>query len=141
MAADKTNFDEKRQFRRYDVDLGSFAIFRQDIKVMPGLIIDISMGGLAFIYYDGENWPQDPDELFHLFGYEFNVERVAMETVFDAVINDESNTFYQLLVQHGSEKRKIRRRGVRFGELTEKQKLGLEGLIKEFNEALENQKK
>ena len=122
-------YEEKRQHRRYNVNIGSFAVFRQDNGVMPGLIIDISMGGLAFIYYDEDNWPQDPDELFHLFGDTFNVEKVPLEMVFDTEIRDANNIFCQLLLRHQPEGRKIRRRGVKFGRLTSKQKQNLKNAI------------
>ncbi|MEJ2689835.1 MAG: PilZ domain-containing protein [Deltaproteobacteria bacterium] len=140
MSAQVPKFEERRKHRRYNVEPGSFAVFRQDNNVMPGLIVEISLGGLAFIYQKGDNWPLDPNERFHLFGDKFNVEKVSMETVFDFEIKDEKNSFFQLLLRRDPARGKIRRRGVKFGKLTDKQKQDLEGLIREFHEALERQK-
>jgi hypothetical protein len=50
MASKTPDLPEKRIHQRYSVDFASFAIFRLDNKVLPGLIVDISIGGLAFYY-------------------------------------------------------------------------------------------
>ncbi|MFC1523868.1 PilZ domain-containing protein [Thermodesulfobacteriota bacterium] len=139
MTSEHPNYEERRKYRRYDVDIGFFAVFRQDNSVLPGLIIDISLGGLAFIYYEGEDWPQETEEGYHLFGYEFNVENAPLITMFDAEVSDENHPVYQLMAKHPMGPRKVRRRGVQFGELTDVQLEALEGLIEEFHGAREKQ--
>ena len=123
---------EKRQHPRYPVDLGSFGVFRLDNSVRPGLITDLSKGGLAFFYCEGENWPMDPDEPHTLFGSEFNVEGVCMETVMDTEVEDKSHPIYRLLITKDTTGRKIRRRGVKFHALTPEQQHNLDELIREF---------
>lgn len=123
---------EKRQYPRYAVDLGSFGVFRQDNSVRPGLITDLSKGGLAFFYCEGENWPVGMNEPHTLFGIEFNVEKVYMETVMDHEVEDKSHPIYRLLITKDTTSHKIRRRGVKFHALTSEQQQNLDDLIKEF---------
>ena len=139
MTDSRINFEERRKHRRCCVDLGSFAVFSSDDSVLPGLIVDISLGGLAFYYFEGENWPVDSQETYNLFGYEFSVENVPLRTVSDFDVADENNPVYAVLSEKFHGKRKIRRRGARYGELTEEQKLKLEIFINEFNLAKEQQ--
>lgn len=44
MSGKKKSEQEHRRYPRYNIDLGSFAVFRRDKSVRPGLITDISMG-------------------------------------------------------------------------------------------------
>ncbi len=119
------------------MDLGNYAVFSRDDSVMPGLIVDISLGGLSFFHHEEENWSTDPDKRYDLFGLEFNVENVIMETVNEFEVEDKSHPIYQLMNPQGLEAKKIRRRGVKFGPLTEDQKVNLEGFIKEFFASME----
>lgn len=123
---------EQRQHPRYSVDLGSFGVFQQDNSIKPGLITDLSSGGLAFFYCEGENWPMELEKPLTLFGHEFNVEGVYLETVIDHEVEDKSHPIYKLLTTKDTTGRKIRRRGVKFHALTQEQQQNLEKLIKEF---------
>lgn len=123
---------EKRQQHRYDVELGSFGVFRPDNYVRPGLITDLSKNGLAFFYCEGENWPMDMAEPHILFGNEFNVEGVYLETVMDQEVEDKRHPIYRLQITKDPTARKIRRRGVKFQALTPEQQQDLDELIKEF---------
>jgi hypothetical protein len=123
----------KRASIRYEVELGSFAVFRSDPMVLPGLIVDISEGGLAFFYHEEDGWPQDSAELFTLFGERCNVEKVSLITTYDSEVTDKSHPIYKVLADQKDEPVKIRRRGVRFGTLSKEQEAGIETLIREYH--------
>jgi len=125
----------KRMSIRYEVELGSFAVFRSDPMVLPGLIVDISTGGLAFFYHEEDGWPLDSPELFTLFGDKHNVENVALVTTYDAEVTDKNHPIYKVLADQKDDPVKIRRRGVRFGTLSKVQKAGIEALIREYHSA------
>jgi len=124
-----------RKHARYEIDLGSFAVFREDTSVLPGLIVDISKGGLAFFYHEDEEWPQESSERYCLFGERCNVEDVPLITTHDAEMLDTNHLIYQILAKQKSGPIKIRRRGVTFGELSKEQEVGLEVLISEYHGA------
>ncbi len=99
---------ERRKVLRYCPQEGSYIV----ISTKVGQLADISKQGLSFIYLaDGENI-QDQLEL-DLFctDHSFYIERLPYQTVFDLVIA-ESSDFSATL---------IRRRGVKFGELSSHQ--------------------
>jgi len=123
----------KRASIRYEVELGSFAVFRSDPMVLPGLIVDISEGGLAFFYHEEDGWPQDSAELFTLFGERCNVEKVSLITTYDSEVTDKSHPIYKVLADQKDEPVKIRRRGVRFATLSKEQEAGIETLIREYH--------
>ncbi|MDD5759608.1 MAG: hypothetical protein PHI06_11075 [Desulfobulbaceae bacterium] len=124
-----------RKHTRYEIDLGSFAVFREDSSVLPGLIVDISKGGLAFFYHADENWPKDSSERYCLFGERCNVEDVSLITTYDAEVCDTNHLIYLILAKQKSGPIKIRRRGVTFGALSKEQEEGLEALISEYQDA------
>jgi len=125
----------KRTSIRYEVELGSFAVFRSDPMVLPGLIVDISAGGLAFFYHEEDHWPQGNAELFTLFGDSCNVENVALVTTYDTEVTDKNHPIYKVLADQKDDPGKIRRRGVRFGTLSKEQEAGIEALIREYHSA------
>jgi len=125
----------KRTSIRYEVELGSFAVFRSDPMVLPGLIVDISTGGLAFFYHEEEGWPQDSPEFCTLFGDRHNVENVALVTTYDTEVTDKNHPIYKVLADQKDDPVKIRRRGVRFGTLSKEQVAGIEALIREYHSA------
>jgi hypothetical protein len=128
------NIDQNmRKFNRYDVDLGSFAVFRRDPNVLPGLIVDISKGGLAFFYHEGEEWPQDNTEHFYLFGDSYNVDNISLITTYDVEVTDTTHPIYKVLAEQKSGPIKIRRRGVRFGILSSEQEEDIEALINAYH--------
>ena len=123
----------KRKYLRYDVDLGSFAVFRREPMALPGLIVDICKGGLAFFYHEEEDWPKDSTELFHLFGDRYNVENVSLITTYDAEVTDTNHPIYKILAEQKDGPIKIRRRGVRFGTLSMEQEEDIEVLINAYH--------
>ncbi len=129
----KTSIQEHRYYPRIDIDPGSFAVFRRDQSVLPGLITDISKGGLAFFYHQDEVWPDDESERFHLFGEKCNVEDVPLITANDMLVNDTEHPAYRILAARKSGPVSIRRRGVKYGNLTNKQKDDIEALVAEYH--------
>ena len=125
----KKNTKDQRENERHFVELGAFAVFSDDNSVIPGQVVDISMGGIAFFYYDGEEWTNELSEIFKLFGEDFYMENVPLEIVSDFKIVDEDHPIYKAM-GHKSGGEKIRRRGVKFGKLTDEQKEQLEKFIK-----------
>ncbi len=140
MTAKKSNFEEKRKHPRFAVDMGSFAVFRKDSSVMPGLIADISLGGLAFYYDANEEWPEDTAELYTLFGENFCIENIPLQSVADFEPPPSGHPVYRYLAQRTPPPRQIRRRGVSFGPLSPEQEEALQGLIAEFKAFLLAQK-
>lgn len=140
MASKTPDLSEKRIHPRYSVDFASFAIFRLDNTVLPGLIVDISMGGLAFFYLDGENWPTDLSERYTLFGEDCSIDDVPLIVVSDLEVNAPGNPAYDYLIAKDSRRTKVRRRGVQFGSLSERQERKLKALIQEFHDYSLNKK-
>jgi hypothetical protein len=132
MTPDKTDLN-KRRYIRYEVDLGSFAVFRGDPMVLPGLIVDISKGGLAFFYHEEGGWPDDGAERCHLFGDQYNVENVPLISSYDVEVTDTEHPVYQLLAGQKDDSVKIRRRGVRFGDLSSEQEAVIEDIVTAFH--------
>lgn len=123
----------KRKNVRYNIELGSFAVFRRDLSVLPGLIVDISKGGLAFFYHEDEDWPRDSSELFYLFGDKYNVENVSLITTYDAEVTDTNHPIYKILAQQKTGPIKIRRRGVEFGLLSGEQEEAVAAIADEYH--------
>lgn len=123
----------KRKNIRYDIELGSFAVFRHDLSVLPGFIVDISKGGLAFFYHEAEDWPMDSTELFHLFGDKYYVENVSLITTYDTEVTETNHPIYKILAEQKTGPIKIRRRGVQFGILSREQEEDIEALTKEYH--------
>jgi hypothetical protein len=98
MASKTPDLPEKRIHQRYSVDFASFAIFRLDNKVLPGLIVDISVGGLAFYYPEEENWPADRSERYTLFGEKCSIEDVPLTVVSDFEVTAPGNPAYDYLI-------------------------------------------
>ncbi|MBU4235643.1 MAG: hypothetical protein KKB91_04035 [Proteobacteria bacterium] len=132
MTTEQTD-QNKRKYVRYNIELGSFAVFRHDLSVLPGLIVDISKGGLAFFYHEDEDWPQDSSELFYLFGDKYNVENVSLITTYDAEVTDTNHPIYKVIAQQKTGPIKIRRRGVEFGLLSREQEKAVEALTNEYH--------
>lgn len=53
----KKNTKNQREHKRHFVELGAFAVFSDDNKVIPGQVIDISMGGISFFTMMVKNGP------------------------------------------------------------------------------------
>lgn len=130
MAENKKTRDQ-RKHDRHTIELGAFAVFSDDESLIPGRIVDISMGGIAFFYFDGEEWPNESSEIFKLFGEDFYMENVPLEIVSDYIIDDKNHPIYKAMGKANSGDKKIRRRGVKFGKLSKDQKEKLERFLKE----------
>jgi len=100
--------------------------------VLPGLIVDISKGGLAFFYHEKEGWPYDSTERYHLFGDQYNVENVPLISTYDEEVTDTEHPVYKLLSEQKDDSVKIRRRGVRFGDLSTEQEVVIEEIFTAF---------
>lgn len=135
------SYEEKRQFRRYVVDFGGLGLFPRDKSVLPGLIVDISMGGCAFFYQEKEDWPENGDEVYTLFGDLVSIEEVPVESVIDLAVTDKAHDVYQMLVARNPEGGAVRRRGVKFGALNEDQLARLKALIQEFDDFWQRREK
>ncbi|MBC8316877.1 MAG: PilZ domain-containing protein [Desulfobulbaceae bacterium] len=129
--AESNNARDQRKYDRHSIELGAFAVFSDDESLIPGRVIDISMGGIAFFYFDGEEWPNESSEIFKLFGEDFYMENVPLEIISDTIIDDRNHPIYKTMGEANTEGRKIRRRGVKFGKLSKDQKEQLETFLKE----------
>ena len=113
---------ERRRHKRFRVPEGTMAVFGRT-NAAAGQIIDISKGGLAFVYVAEKEASRDTAEidillthgLSHLYG-------LPSETVYD--------------FQTGSPKPSAslteRRRGVKFGELSRHQEIQLDHFLKTY---------
>ena len=108
---------ERREYQRFRVQEGTFAVFGPDSNKI-GQIIDISMGGLAFHYMSGEE-PNGSKELnIFLAESSFYLRKIPFRTVWD---QDTRQVPFSSI--------DIRRCGVEFGSLSEAQSSQLESFI------------
>ncbi len=124
---------EQRVFPRYPVERGTFAIFPAVSRVLPGVIVDISRTGLAFLYLDGEEWPPEMSGKYHLFGDDFHVDGVCVTMISDIKVACEEHPLYKLALQNSSSPLAVRRRGVCFNDLNQEQQADLDVFIKRFH--------
>lgn len=125
-----SNTKEQRKHPRHQVELGAFAVFSKDGNIIPGQVVDISMGGIAFYYFDGEDWSNEPSDVFNLFGDGFHLDNVLLELVSDLTIVEEDHPIYKVMGQIPPGSKKIHRRSVKFENLSTEQKSQLENFIK-----------
>ena len=105
---------ERRKHKRFQVKDGAFAVAMppQPCSTPLGQIIDVSRGGLAFRYIAGEEGSNGSFELVILLANNnFHSDKVPFETISDFEIANEV-PFSSIT---------MRRRGVQFGKLTDKQ--------------------
>lgn len=109
---------ERRKMPRYNAKDGAFAVMTfSPYSIKLGRIVDISSSGLAFFYESWEEWPQDAHKLDILFGEKgFYIDKLAIETISDVSVPNESPFMAT----------KIRRRGVKFAEMTPEQRAQLD---------------
>ena len=55
---------ERREYKRYRVKDGAYAVD----AARSGLICDIGLGGMSFLYVERKNWPEDSFLLDIVFG-------------------------------------------------------------------------
>ncbi len=123
---------EQRANARYPVERGTFAVFSGAIQVLPGIIVDISKTGLAFLYLDSENWPAEMTGEYHLFGDDFHVGGVYLEMITDIEAVGKEHPLYELACKNTCSPLKVRRRGVCFKDLSQKQHADLDIFIERF---------
>jgi hypothetical protein len=112
---------ERRKHRRVQVKDIAFAVLRDPDRQL-GQIMDISMGGLAYNYIVGSGNVDSALELDILLAYKgLYMEKIQFETISDFQIANKS-PFTPIT---------MRRRGIKFGELTSKQTSMLQNFIKE----------
>jgi len=110
---------EQRKHKRYKVTKRAFAVLGPDAVKLCHLI-DISKGGLSFRYFvDTNGMEETVFELDILGGEDFYLERVPIRVVSDILLEDDS-PFSSIA---------MRRRGVQFGTLTQRQKEQVEYFI------------
>ena len=103
---------EQRKHKRYKVTKRAFAVLGPEAVTLCHLI-DISRGGLAFRYFvDSNGIAEELETVDILGGEDFYLEKVAVRTVSDNILADDS-PFSSIA---------MRRRGVQFGPLTPKQR-------------------
>ena len=112
-------YKEKRRYRRFLAKPGTFAVFCYN-SLVPGRIIDISRGGMAFCYVDEVGNMNDMCELDILYGEDnFYLDKIPFETVSDCVITDGEKPGEVSVGQ----------RGIRFGNLSPNQRALLDHFI------------
>ena len=77
---------ERRQFKRYILKKGVYAVD----TARPGLIEEISLGGMSLCYIDRKNWPEDNYCLDIVFGDDenFRLNKLPYRIVSDHETND-----------------------------------------------------
>jgi hypothetical protein len=111
---------ERRRHKRYQVPLGAFVGLGPYFGKV-GRILDLSMGGLAFRYM-GTDEPNGSSYLdIFLIDNDFYLRKLRFFTVTDRAMGTEVPTSATL-----------RRRGVQFGRLTQRQRNALEQFIEEY---------
>jgi len=110
---------ERRQHERLQVNEGAFAVEREPSNVL-GQIIDISAGGLSFLYIDNGIPAEKSSKIgIYFSGDKFYFDDVDVENVSDAPVHNKSPfTPFSL-----------RRRSVNFGAISVDQVFGLEKFI------------
>ncbi len=112
---------ERRKHKRFRVPKGIFTFLKPGYSKI-GSVIDISSGGLAFRYIDGEEPSSGTNMDIFMFGDFFHMDNVPVRTISD------------IELVHGRPyvAVTVRRCGVQFGELTDRQKMQLEQCIEKY---------
>ncbi|MEJ2034332.1 MAG: PilZ domain-containing protein [Deltaproteobacteria bacterium] len=109
---------ERRNHPRFSLKPGAYVVN----AARPGLITDISLGGLSWRYVDRKKWPESSPTLDILIeGYGTSIVELPYQIVSDCE------------VEHDCPDRSlaVRRRSIQFGELSAGQRLQLEELIRQ----------
>ena len=113
---------EQREHNRYCAAEDTFAVLHNGVYKL-GQILDISMGGLGCKYCDGEKIPEEKSTLdIFLVRYNFALKNIPYQTVTDDTI--ETDIPFSITI--------MRRKGVRFGELTLHQQSHLEYFLQNY---------
>ncbi|MCF8067681.1 MAG: PilZ domain-containing protein [Desulfobacterales bacterium] len=110
---------ERRQYERLQAKEGAFAVERKPSNIL-GQVIDISEGGLSFLYIDNGLAPEKTSKIgIYFSGEKFYFDEVNVENISDSpMLNKSPFTPFCL-----------RRRSVKFGAISDDQALGLEKFI------------
>jgi len=119
MEAADMNID-RRRISRYSVKGHAFA---SNSKTQFGQVIDMSLGGIRFVFVDTGKWPDQKGEMDIFFNENgFGIEEIVCKTKWENVL---ANSISGMT---------IKERGVEFFNLNELQKKQLESfLVKENN--------
>lgn len=118
----RTTHGERRKDKRFGAKLGTFIVLRPDYTKL-GQIIDVSAGGLAFRYMAGETSAVHSAEMDIFAGSNgFHLPGIPFETVSDLETGRDI-PFTSIA---------MRRRSVKFGELTESQASELRHFIRNY---------
>ncbi len=112
---------DRRKDKRFLLREGTYAFLRPPANKI-GQILDISVSGLAFTYFSTNGASQDSHGLDLLAEGGVCLENVPFETVNDIVIPNE-HPFSQIT---------MRRRSIKFGDLTADHTLYIENLIERY---------
>jgi len=108
---------ERRKHARHPVTHGAFVIN----TTKPGRITDISLNGLSWRYIDRKGWPEESSCLdIVVDDFDLRVEKIPYEVITDHPAPHDYPDGAPV----------VRRRSVRFGQLSARQRTALEALIR-----------
>ncbi len=115
---------ERRKNKRYQIEVGALNLLKCNSDEKVGEIINISRGGLAYLYTSNEGAPNGPSE-FDIFwvGNRRLLSNVPCETVTD----------FRLPKKGFFDFNRKRVRGIRFGKLNEQQIAQIEYCIQKHS--------
>lgn len=120
-----TKETDRRKHQRIPIKTGVFAVIGPK-STQKCIVLDISLGGLAFRYYEGaEKLVKEvgDDKLGTIeitaVGKDFHLSNIPFKSIYD----------YELESEIPFDSLKIRKRGVGFGNMTPQQKSKLKGFI------------
>lgn len=113
--------DDRRQSKRLIIKEGTYGVFSSPAGEKLGSLHDISTRGLSFIYPDHSTAARESGEL-EIFSEDLKINIVRLPY---RNVND-----FECVKLYPFEWRKVRRRGVEFGELTSEQFLQIDLIIK-----------
>ena len=116
---------ERRKYKRVDVRSGTYTMN----STKPGLIVDMSTGGLSFRYIERKDWPEETRTMDIVSGED---EEYRLENVPYRVVSD-----YETKSEIAYEKMIVKRRSVEFVDLSQDQKSKLQKFI-DLNQTLIN---
>ena len=116
---------ERRKYKRVDVRSGTYTMN----STKPGLIVDMSTGGLSFRYIERKDWPEETRTMDIVSGED---EEYRLENIPYRVVSD-----YETKSEIAYEKMIVKRRSVEFVELSQDQKSKLQKFI-DLNQTLIN---
>ncbi|MDD5757960.1 MAG: PilZ domain-containing protein [Desulfobulbaceae bacterium] len=113
-----TSQDDRREFKRFRVKDGSSFVSHSSWPA-KGTLIDISKGGFSFLYNAEHPWPENTGEGCLLLGDHAScLENVSTTVVTDQIVQcGQGNTMV------------VRRRSIKFNQLSQQQKFLLECFI------------